>query len=261
VIGNLAALGVVELSVGNAEAACDALLRAWDTAHRGGVASPARFPVLADAVEALVAHDEVDRAARLAGEHGEISRRLGRPWALALAARCEALVAGARGEEREANGAFERALSQHERQLRPLDRARTLLAFGRFQRRRRRKSNARELLEQSAAIFETAEAARWAEVARAELGRIGGRRVPARQGLSVSESAIAELVGVGMTNREVAAALHLSARTVEWNLSKVYRKLGVRSRTELARALADREHAPRTLEPVPSLRKSGDIPG
>src|SRR5579884_2740483 len=97
---------------------------------------------------------------------------------------------------------------------------------------------ARERLEQALTIFEAADADRWAERTRVELGRIGGRRAPASGTLSATERAIASQVAAGRTNREVADALHLSARTVEWNLSKVYRRLGVRSRTELARALA-----------------------
>ena len=75
-----------------------------------------------------------------------------------------------------------------------------------------------------------------------ELGRIGGRHSAAAGTLSATESEIARLVAAGRTNREVAAALHLSARTVEWNLSKLYRKLGVRSRTELAGALGWGNH-------------------
>jgi DNA-binding NarL/FixJ family response regulator len=75
-----------------------------------------------------------------------------------------------------------------------------------------------------------------------ELGRIGGRRAAPAGALSATESEVARLVAAGRTNREVAAALHLSARTVEWNLSKLYRKLGVRSRTELASALGSGNH-------------------
>jgi DNA-binding CsgD family transcriptional regulator len=74
----------------------------------------------------------------------------------------------------------------------------------------------------------------WAQRARSELGRIGGRRPAPAGGLSGTEAAIVGRVATGQTNREIGEALHLSARTVEWNLSRVYRKLGVRSRTELA---------------------------
>ena len=171
-------------------------------------------------------------------EHARIARRLDRPWALAVAARCTGLIAEARGNDSGATAAFERALRAHARQPRPLDQARTLLAYGALHRRSRRKFVARERLDEALAAFEEAGADRWAERARAELGRIGGRRAAAAGTLTATEEAIARQVAAGRTNREVAAALHLSARTVEWNLSKLYRKLGVRSRTELARVLA-----------------------
>jgi len=143
--------------------------------------------------------------------------------------------------------AFERALREHGLQDRPLDRARTLLAYGTLHRRRRRKARARELLESALELFDAAGAAQWAERSRVELGRIGGRRAASAGALSATESEIARLVATGRTNREVAASLHLSARTVEWNLSKLYRKLGVRSRTELARALGPENHRIRAL--------------
>jgi DNA-binding CsgD family transcriptional regulator len=238
VIGNLTALGAAALSLEDADGAARALLRAWGVMRQGGIESLARFPVLGDLIEALVAIGEHDRAAALSREHGRIARRLGRPWALAGAARSAAIVAEARGDEAAAVSAYERALREHGRQPRHLDQARTLLAYGALHRRQRRKVAAHDRLEQARARFEAAGAERWAERTRAELGRIGGRRAAAPGALSATEAAIARQVAVGRTNREVAAALHLSARTVEWNLSKLYRRLGVRSRTELARALA-----------------------
>ena len=83
--------------------------------------------------------------------------------------------------------------------------------------------------------FEQLGAATWVEKARSELGRIGGRR--REEGLTPAESRVAALVVEGRTNREVAAALFVTERTVASHLSHVYRKLGVRSRTELARRL------------------------
>jgi DNA-binding NarL/FixJ family response regulator len=136
-----------------------------------------------------------------------------------------------------AKAGFERALEYHARQVRPLDRARTLLVYGALLRRQRSKRAAREALEQACQVFETAGAGLWATRAREELGRIGGRRAAPSGELSATEAAIAKLVAAGGTNQEVAQALHLSARTVEWNLSKLYRKLGVRSRIELVKAL------------------------
>ncbi len=83
-------------------------------------------------------------------------------------------------------------------------------------------------------MFDRLGARPWAARARRELGRIGGRKAAADGALSATESEIVELVVAGRSNKEVAQALHLSPKTVEWNLSKVYRKLGVQSRTELA---------------------------
>jgi DNA-binding CsgD family transcriptional regulator len=242
VIGYLASVGLVELSLDNPAAAVTALNRAWTLMSAGGLESPGRFPVLPDLVEALVAVGSVDEAAAVGREQRRIAHRLDRPWIRALEARCEALIADARDEETKAVEAFDRALREHRRQDRPLDRARTLLAYGTLHRRRHRKLRARELLESALELFDAAEAAQWAERARVELGRIGGRRAVPAGTLSATESEIARLVAAGRTNREVAAALHLSARTVEWNLSKLYRKLGVRSRTELAGALAPGDH-------------------
>jgi DNA-binding CsgD family transcriptional regulator len=242
VIGNLTALGAVELSLDNPVAATAALQRAWELMSRGGVQSPSRFPVLPDLVEALVALGELDLAIKLGREHRRIARRVNRPWARALAARCEAVVADARGAETAAVAAFERALREHGLQDRPLDRARTVFAYGVLHRRRRRKLRARELLETALELFDAAGAAQWAERTRVELGRIGGRQAAAAGTLSATESEIARLVAAGRTNREVAATLHVSARTVEWNLSKLYRKLGVRSRTELASTLGSGKH-------------------
>jgi len=99
----------------------------------------------------------------------------------------------------------------------------------------RQKRAAREAVEKAVAIFEECGAAGWAEKARSELGRIGGRR--REEGLTSAEQRVAALVAEGRTNREVAAALFLGERTVETHLSHIYAKLGVRSRTELARIL------------------------
>jgi DNA-binding NarL/FixJ family response regulator len=136
-----------------------------------------------------------------------------------------------------AERAFARAYEQHARrpqQLPTYELARTLLLHGSILRRRQRKREARDALERAAAIFERLGAQAYAERARSELARIGGRTVAAGDELTETERLVAELVAQGLSNKEVAAALSLSPKTVEWNLSKVYAKLGVRSRTELA---------------------------
>jgi DNA-binding CsgD family transcriptional regulator len=115
----------------------------------------------------------------------------------------------------------------------PFELARTLLALGTVQRRAQHKRAARGTLEQAVGIFDRLGARLWSEKARSELRRIGGRTASEDQ-LSETERRIVELVVAGRRNSEVAAELSLSPNTVAWNLSKVYRKLGVSSRTGLA---------------------------
>jgi DNA-binding CsgD family transcriptional regulator len=119
----------------------------------------------------------------------------------------------------------------------PFELARSLLALGTAQRRAQYKRAARESLERAAEIFERLGARVWLEKARSEMRHIGGRPASDEQ-LSETERRIVELVVAGRRNSEVAAQLNLSPNTVAWNLSKIYRKLGVRSRTELAAHLA-----------------------
>lgn len=127
---------------------------------------------------------------------------------------------------------LERAVDEQDAVGDPFGRARALLALGVIRRRARQNRPARETIAAALAGFETLGAAGWAERARSELGRIGGRtRV---DGLTAAEQRVATLVSAGRTNREVAAALFLAERTVASHLTHIYAKLGVRSRTELA---------------------------
>ena len=136
-----------------------------------------------------------------------------------------------------ARGILERALAEHERvQYRRFDLARTLLAQGETLRRFKRKRAARESIEAAIAIFDELGAALWSAKARRELARISGRRTA--EGLTETERRVAELVAAGHSNKQVANELHVTVRTVESNLTKVYAKLGVHSRTELARRLS-----------------------
>jgi DNA-binding NarL/FixJ family response regulator len=118
----------------------------------------------------------------------------------------------------------------------PFERARTLLIYGTILRRIRRRKAAREAIEAALSIFEALPAPVWADNARAELARIGGR-APSGDGLTEGEQRVAELVAAGKSNKEAAAALFISVHTVEDALKRIYRKLGVRSRTELSRRL------------------------
>ena len=179
------------------------------------------------------------RGRRGSRDLGGARRRLDRAWALAILARGRGLLLAARGDLEGAFASFERALAEHARSTDPFHHARTLLALGRTQRRAKKRGAARATLEDALARFEQLGAPLWAEQTRAELARIGGR-APSNGELTEAERRIAALVAEGRTNREVAAALFLTVHSVETALTRVYRKLGVRSRAELAHRLASK---------------------
>jgi DNA-binding CsgD family transcriptional regulator len=157
----------------------------------------------------------------------------------AFAQRARGLVQASRGDQERAIAALEAAALGPEppQEPNPFELARTLLVLGTLQRQAQHKRVARDTLEQAAEIFERLGARLWLEKAGSELRRIGGRTASDTE-LSETERRIVELVVAGHRNREVAAELSLSPNTVAWNLSKVYRKLGVSSRTELAARIA-----------------------
>jgi DNA-binding CsgD family transcriptional regulator len=161
------------------------------------------------------------------------ARRLGRERILADIARCRGLVAAARGDIQGASETLERAVDQVDAEADPFGHARALLALGVTRRRARQKRGAREAIEAALAGFEGLGEVVWMRRAGAELGRIGGRT--REEGLTAAERRVASLVADGRTNREVAAALFLGERTVASHLTHIYVKLGVRTRTELAR--------------------------
>jgi DNA-binding CsgD family transcriptional regulator len=164
-------------------------------------------------------------------------RALGRAWSIATAMRCRGLIAAAEGRLDEALADVEAALVAHDAVPQPFDRARTLLALGTTQRRAKRRVDARTSLKAALVVFEELGATLWVQRARAEIARLGGRRASDRDELTETERRIAELAATGRSNREIAGEQFLSERTVEANLTRIYRKLGVRSRTELARRL------------------------
>ncbi len=230
-------LGFIELSRGDTATALAYLERAWEIREGLSMLEPGFQWELADTLEALIAVGELGKAERRLIPVEERARVLDRSWALAITARCRALLLAARGDLTEAQAGFERALAEHARTQDPFQHARTLLAQGVTQRRAKQRGDARVTLEQALAGFERLGAPLWAEQARSELARIGGR-APSRDELTEAERRVAALVAKGHTNREVAAALFVTEHTVEGALTRVYRKLGVRSRAELAHKLA-----------------------
>jgi DNA-binding CsgD family transcriptional regulator len=233
-------LGFLELSLGDPARAHARLGPLVGALHAMGLGEPTLFPVLPDTIEALIGLGELDHAEPLIEELDAQGQALDRAWALAGAARCRGLLAAARGDPHGALAHFQRALQEHQRVTRPFELARTLRAQGMVLRRDKHKTAAKAALEQALGIFERLGALQWAESTRAELDRVGLR--PAApvdaSGITAAEARVAELVAAGRTNREVAGELFMSPKTVEAHLSRIYRKLGIRSRAELAHKLA-----------------------
>jgi DNA-binding CsgD family transcriptional regulator len=237
-IVGITALGFLELSLENADATHRYLGPFVERLEQSGVQEPGATRFVPHEIEALIALDRLAEAEALLERFEERAAALGRISALAAAKRCRGLLDAARGELQTARSALEEALELHEGAPFPFDRARTLLALGQLQRRAKQRREARETLEATVPLFEELGARIWAERARAELGRIGGR-TPSGSDLTPTEHRLAELVAEGRSNKEVAAALFVTPKTVETKLSRIYEKLGVRSRTELARRFAD----------------------
>src|SRR6185295_19040105 len=180
---------------------------------------------------------EVDTARSLLEPFAAQAERLGRTWALATSHRGWGLLNASIGNLPDALAAFDRALEHHSMLDEPFELGRTLLAQGQAFRRVKKWRLARGSLGRSLEIFERLGAALWVDKARTEMARIGGR-APGPDDLTPTEQEVAELVGRGLTNREVAHALFLSVSTVEANLRRIYQKVGVRSRTELSHRLS-----------------------
>jgi DNA-binding CsgD family transcriptional regulator len=225
-------LGFIELSLGNPGAALGHLRRSYEVRNTF-MREPGMRVELGDLLEALIASGELGQAQSILSVWEPRSVELDRAWASAILARCRGLLHAARGDLDDAFARFDSALAEHARSTDSFHHARTLLALGRTQRRAKRRGAARATLSDALDRFEQLGAPLWAERTRAELARIGGR-ASSRDELTDAESRIAALVAEGMTNREVAAALFLTEHSVETSLTRVYRKLGVRSRTELA---------------------------
>jgi DNA-binding CsgD family transcriptional regulator len=190
-------------------------------------------------IEASVRAGRLSQAERELEDLQQKASRTGRTWAHAVAARCRGLLAPAAEIEEH----FEDALQWHARAPLPFARARTELCYGERLRRARRRSDAREQLVRASATFHALGATIWAQRAERELAAAGySRRTPAEHSpwaeLTAAETRVAQIIVEGATYDEAASALFVSPRTVESHLRQIYRKVGVRSRSELTRRLA-----------------------
>ena len=234
---HLAVLATIESWTGHPEAAIAGFERAEDAADARGLDEPALRSWRADYAEALLRIGRIDDAERLVGDWEDVAARVGHRTVSASAARIRGLIAVARGDLDAASRLLEDAAARHEAAGDPFGLARSQLAIGIVHRRLRRKRLARLALEGAARTFDELGAASWAAETRAELTRLGGRQ--RIEGMSPSERRVAELVAEGRSNRDIAAALFVTERTVASHLTHVYAKLGVRSRTELAHFLTE----------------------
>ena len=225
-------LGRIELVSGDLEAAGVHLRGLPDQLLAAGVADPA-LPHWADVFETLIGLGELDSARIHIESHERRAQAIGSPWAAAVGARARGLLAAAERDFATALAALDASLRHLEDLQLPLERARTLLCLGIVRRQAQQKRAAREALDLALAIFDELGAPMWAEKTRVESRRISGRR-SAADGLTQTEMRVASLAARGRSNREIAAQLFMGVSTVEMHLSRVYRKLGIRSRTGLA---------------------------
>jgi DNA-binding NarL/FixJ family response regulator len=236
------AIGVLELSLGHWHAAVEQLeplfvSRARD-ATADAIAPRTIAPLL---IEAYVRAERPGEARPLLDSYVVAAERSGRDHVRALALRCRGMLAG---DEH----AFAAALQLHNAAGNRYEAARAALAFGELLRRRRRRTEARVQLRAAVAGFEAAGALAWAQRAADELAASGERarrRSPSTaDDLTPQELQVTGLVAQGLTNREVAEKLFLSPKTIESHLGRAFRKLGVRTRTELAVAVGERRTPP-----------------
>ena len=228
-------LGLAELAAGDTQAADRHLADALAELDRVDFREPAVWRIDGDAIEAAVAAGDIERAERGLRRFEERAARSRIPWSLAVAARCRGLVLAAGGELEAAAEALDRSLAEHERCPMPFERGRSLLVRGQVLRRLKRKRQARASIEEALVIFRRLGANAWSDRADAELRRVAVRRAPDE--LSATELRIARLAADGLTNQAIAGEVFLTRKAVEANLARVYRKLGIRSRAQLSRAL------------------------
>jgi DNA-binding CsgD family transcriptional regulator/tetratricopeptide (TPR) repeat protein len=234
-----AVLGLCLLGENDIEAAASQLELAHRRAIDQGLRTPTVVPYAGDLIEVLFRAGRTERALEIVSWLEESARLTGLPWPAAVAARGRGLAASTPDG---ANAAFAAAYEALERGPAAFDLSRTRLCHGEVLRRLHRPTDARTHLETALDGFEALGAEPWSQRALSELAATGKRRPPhggRPVELTPQEAQVANAVASGLSNPEVAAALFVSRKTVEAHLSRVYRKLGVRSRTELTLRLND----------------------
>ncbi|MEU6892546.1 LuxR family transcriptional regulator [Streptomyces sp. NPDC046557] len=235
----LFALGSVELATGEAAKAVATLRRVAGLEDAQQVVDPSILRWHGELAEALVAADAPGEAAELLDSVRTVARALGRTGVLAALDRAQGLCLSARGDAEAAVALLEATARRFDELGLPLERGRTLLALARVERRRRRRAPARTALREAAEVFDRAGAKPWLDLARESAPEAAALH-PGVAALTEAETRLALLVSQGASNQEAAAKLFLSVKTVESRLTRIYQKLDVRSRAQLATALRAR---------------------
>ncbi|GJF11587.1 transcriptional regulator [Mycolicibacterium cyprinidarum] len=192
---------------------------------------------LPDVIEAMVSVGRLDDAETLTGALEQNGIAHGRAWMKAVGARCRAMLLAAHGDVPAGELMAHQAMAEHDALPMPFERARTQLILGQLQRRLRQKHTAAANLTEALQTFEGLGTPLWAQRAQAELARTVVTPNDDLSQLTPSEQRVAEMAASGATNKDIAAAMFISTKTVEHNLTKVYRKLGIGSRAELGRRM------------------------
>lgn len=236
----LASEGMLEMSLGDLTAAERAMAPLVAFVEANGVREPVQAYFVPDAVEVMARLDQLDRAEAMLDGFATRAAILQRAWAIAVATRGRALLANARGDLDRALAEALRAIELCEPLEMPFEIGRARLALGQIHRRRGERRLANEELERARTIFGGMGASLWVERVDEELRRVPLRRSSGSD-LTPTEERVAALAASGRTNAEVARALFMSPKTVEANLSRIYGKLGIRSRAELGARMARRD--------------------
>ena len=232
-------LAMLDHSLGDAAAAYERFAKVTSTPGLGRLAPLHWETIVAYSADSLVSLGRLEEARRILDPVERRARHRAWPAAIAEVARARALVLAADGDHEGAVRNAEEAVRIHGGLQVPFRTARAWFTLGEVLRRSRQKGSSRAAFGSALDLFVRLGAKVWGERTEAELGRVAARR-PAGSALTETERRVAELAGSGQTNREIADALFISVHTVEAHLTRVYRRLGVQSRTELARIDLDK---------------------
>jgi DNA-binding CsgD family transcriptional regulator len=225
-------LSMTELSLDDPVAALRWLDPVSDMPRAGGIADPGCCPFIPDLIEAWATTGQIEAAADRLGWLQDAARRLDHPWARITSGRAAAVLRMAQRDPAGAVDAVAGVIGEARACQLPFELGRCLLVLGTAQRKARQRREAAGSLDEAAALFGQLGAGLWQQLAAAQRARLGQGR---DDELTATERRVAELVASGHSNPEIAASMFISVKTVEANLTRIYRKLGLRGRVDLAR--------------------------